>query len=79
MGMGMPHICNAGVGDVDDIIDERSGVLIKTLSDVEYDKAIQKLLSTTFDKDYIRSRSQQIYSLSAGVEKYSQVYKEVQK
>lgn len=79
MGMGMPHICNAGVGDVDDIIDERSGVLIKTLNYAAYKSAIQKLLGTIFDKDYIRSRSQQIYSLSAGVEKYKQVYEAVRK
>ena len=79
MGMGMPHICNAGVGDVDDIIDERSGVLIKTLNDAEYEKAIQKLLNSTFDKEYIRKRSQEIYALSAGVEKYEQVYKAVVK
>jgi glycosyltransferase involved in cell wall biosynthesis len=77
MGMGMPHICNAGVGDVDDIIDEKSGVLLKTLNTAEYEKAIQKMLSTTFDKDYIRFRSQQIYSLSTGVENYRKVYKAV--
>ena len=79
MGMGMPHICNAGVGDVDDIIDEKSGVLIKNLNDAEYEKAIQKLLNTVFDKEYIRSRSQQIYSLSEGVDRYQQVYQAVTK
>jgi hypothetical protein len=77
MGMGMPHICNAGVGDVDGIIDEKSGILIHALSQVDYEKAIQKLFSTSFDKAYIRSRSQQIYSLSAGVEKYKQVYEAI--
>ena len=79
MGMGMPHICNAGVGDVDDIIDEKSGVLIKNLNDAEYEKAIQKLLNTVFDKEYIRSRSQKIYSLSEGVDRYQQVYQAVTK
>jgi len=77
MGMGMPHVCNAGVGDVDDIIDEKSGVLIKSLDTAGYEGAIQKMLNTTFDKDYIRSRAQQIYSLSAGVEKYKEVYKRI--
>ena len=79
MGMGMPHVCNAGVGDVNDIIDEKSGVLIKTLNTAEYEKAIQKMLDTSFDKEYIRSRAKQIYSLSAGVEKYEQVYKVIEK
>ena len=74
MGMGMPHICNAGVGDVDDIIDEKSGVLIKTLNDAEYEKAIQKFLNTSFDAHYIRSRAEQIYSLVVGVEKYRRIY-----
>jgi hypothetical protein len=52
-------------------------VLIKILTDVEYEKAIQKMLNTTFDKAYIRLRAEQIYALSAGVEKYTQVYKQV--
>jgi len=77
MGMGLPHICNAGVGDVDDIIDEKAGVLIKTLSTAEYERAIQKLFSTSFDKNYIRLRSEEIYSLSAGVEKYREIYLKV--
>jgi glycosyltransferase involved in cell wall biosynthesis len=77
MGMGLPHICNAGVGDVDDIIDEKSGVLIKTLNDVAYDKAIQTLLDTTYDKNYIRVRVEQVYSLVVGVEKYKQIYKSI--
>jgi glycosyltransferase involved in cell wall biosynthesis len=79
MGMGMPHVCNAGVGDVDDIIDEKSGVLIKSLNTAEYEKAIQKMLNTFFDKDYIRSRAQQIYSLASGVEKYRDVYRAIEK
>jgi len=74
MGMGLPHVCNAGIGDVDDIIDEKSGVLIKTLNEAGYDKAIQTLLNTQFEKKYIRQRADEIYSLSAGVEKYRQVY-----
>ena len=79
MGMGMPHICNAGVGDVDDIIDDKSGILIKNLNDSEYENAIQKLLITSFDKEYIRSRSQKIYSLSEGVDRYHQVYQAITK
>ena len=77
MGMGLPHVCNAGVGDVDDIIDNKSGVLIKTLSVPEYEKAIQKLLNTSFDKSHILNRAQQIYSLSAGVAKYKAVYTDI--
>ncbi len=77
MGMGMPHICNAGVGDVDEIIDEKSGVLIKTLNDAEYEKAIHTLLNTTYDSTYIRQRAEQIYSLVVGVEKYKKIYQSI--
>jgi len=79
MGMGMPHVCNAGVGDVDDIIDDKSGVLINSLAVPEYEKAVQKLLSTSFDKTYIRNRAQQIYSLGSGVAKYKGIYAYVNK
>jgi hypothetical protein len=77
MGMGMPHICNAGVGDVDGIVDEKTGILIHTLNDGAYEKAIEKLFNTRFDKAYIRARSQQFYSLFAGVEKYRQIYEAI--
>ena len=77
MGMGLPHICNAGVGDVDSIIDEKSGVMIKTLSSVEYDKAILAVLNTTYDNTYIRSKAIEVYSLSNGVLNYQKVYRQI--
>ena len=77
MGMGIPHICNAGVGDVDEITDEKCGVLIYELNREGYIGAVKTLLSSAYDATYIRQRADEIYSLAKGVEKYSIVYKRI--
>ena len=79
MGMGIPIICNSGVGDTDMIIKESAGgSIIENFSDSEYRKvcmAIPELLKS--DKEKIRSGAQKFYSLKMGVEKYFNVYKEL--
>jgi glycosyltransferase involved in cell wall biosynthesis len=77
MGMGIPHVCNAGVGDVDSIVDEKSGVLIRSFNAQEYNKAIEVMLHTSFDAAYIESKAKDIYSLSRGVAGYRSVYETI--
>ncbi|MDB5283635.1 MAG: glycosyltransferase family 4 protein [Bacteroidota bacterium] len=79
MSMGIPHVCNAGVGDIDSIIDERSGVLIHKFERSEYEAAVKTILSTSLEPEYIRAKAEEVYSLFAGVEKYKQIYAEILK
>ena len=75
MGVGLPYVCNVGVGDVDEIIaDTNSGYAIKNFSVSDYNNAIQKLLTEKLDSEKIRQGAFKYYSLAKGVEKYHLVY-----
>lgn len=75
MGMGIPVICNTGVGDVDTIVEQSaSGVKVSSFSKEAYEQAIITFLNTTFNPHHIRNGAQQFYDLKNGVEKYSAIY-----
>jgi glycosyltransferase involved in cell wall biosynthesis len=74
---GVPVIANAGVGDMDRIIDpETNGsVLVADFSDTSLREAAKKILAT--DRTIpIRENSRQ-FDLPAGVAKYAAVYRQV--
>jgi hypothetical protein len=77
MGMEMPHVCNSGVGDIDAIIDKRSGVVVHQFNKAAYEEAVTQMLNTIPDKKYIRSKAEEFYSLAGGVNKYRLVYGKV--
>ncbi len=77
MGMGIPHVCNVGVGDVDGITEGlQSGILVREFSTTAYQIAIDKMFteSAAFNTEKIIATAHQIYSLEKGVQKYAQVY-----
>jgi glycosyltransferase involved in cell wall biosynthesis len=77
MGMGIPHVCNAGVGDVDGITEGlKSGILVREFSMTAYRSAIDKIISdsSSFNSEKIVAAADEIYSLPKGVQKYAQVY-----
>ena len=79
MGMGIPIICNSGVGDVDAIINEsKCGILVKNFNDLDYQKAINELDKLILvPKKQITLAAQKYYSLEGGVSKYKKVYQEL--
>lgn len=79
MGMGIPIICNAGVGDVDEIVNQTScGELVRECTAQEYSRISQKLEEIiNIDKQKIVEGAYQYYSLENGVEKYEEVYKNI--
>ncbi len=77
MGLGLPQICNSGVGDVDEIADEKCGVLVHQFTANDYQSAISTLLAKTYDSGYIRQRAEDIYSLEQGVARYKKVYESI--
>lgn len=76
LGMGIPVICNSGVGDVDRIVrDTQSGLLVEKFDDAEYDRIISQLdslLQTPPEK--LRAAAEKYYSLEEGVKRYLKVY-----
>ncbi len=79
MGMGIPLICNAGVGDTDDIVHRYgSGMII----DLKRNNAMQTAVDN-FDSlknippEKIIRGAQEYFSLDHGVQKYLEIYKKV--
>lgn len=81
MGMGIPHICNANVGDVEDILtDTKSGFVVKNFNNAEYNTIINNILHKPLPThDTIRQGAYKYYSLQEGVKKYLFVYRQVLK
>jgi hypothetical protein len=76
MSMGIPVICNSGVGDSDAIIlDTGAGSLVKEFTDKGYEQAIasiEQLLKA--DPAKIRAGASKYYSLDEGIARYKNVY-----
>ncbi|MBT8195984.1 MAG: glycosyltransferase [Bacteroidia bacterium] len=80
MSMGIPIICNSGIGDTDLIINESdSGILINDFTTEEYEKAISKIdASLLIDKKQSREVAAKYYDLKKATDTYIQIYKEAE-
>ncbi|MFL2589898.1 MAG: glycosyltransferase [Parvicellaceae bacterium] len=79
MNLGIPIICNSGVGDVDEIMGKSMPeLLVKEFSNKEYERVID-LITNNYkpNQKTIIETSHSYYSLEKGVEKYKEVYKEI--
>ena len=79
MNLGIPIICNSGVGDVDEIMEKSMPeLLVKEFSNKEYGRIID-LITNKYkpNQKTIIETSHTYYSLEKGVEKYKEVYKSI--
>lgn len=73
MAMGIPIICNEGVGDTDLIVQEsKSGITINKLTETSFSKLDFK--HKNFDAEHIREQAKHYLSLEEGVKKYARIY-----
>ena len=79
MNLGIPIICNSGVGDVDEIMEKSiPELLVKEFSNNEYDRVIDSIINDYKpNQKTLIETSISYYSLEEGVEKYKEVYKEI--
>ncbi len=79
LSMGMPVICNSGVGDVEDIVKKAdAGFVVHNFTENDFEKAIcyiPYLLKK--DPGEIRNAIKDLYSLSKGVELYAGCYRTI--
>ena len=74
MAMGIPLVCNAGVGDTDSIVHTyQSGIVIEKLNKETYEKAVEKGIS--YDREKTRTGANEYFSLETGVTRYAAIYK----
>jgi glycosyltransferase involved in cell wall biosynthesis len=75
MAMGIPVVCNAGIGDTDLVVNHyHSGVVANSTTDEAYKKAVSSLLNEKFDKVSIRAGADDYFSLEKGVASYNSIY-----
>jgi glycosyltransferase involved in cell wall biosynthesis len=81
LSMGVPVICNSGIGDVDAIINENNcGYLLNNYEENEMKTVISEIkLKKAFDKHSIRQIANKYFSLENGVQKYFEVYKKIER
>lgn len=76
MAMGLPIICNSGIGDSDRIIQESDGgVLVGGFDQKEYAAAIRMLKQKEVDHNRIRNYAIEHFSLKKGGQAYCEVYR----
>ncbi len=72
MAMGVPLICNAGVGDTDKIVlDNKAGIVLESCSKKHYEGIDYQ---QTWDKNKLREGAKSIFDLEKGVKEYADIY-----
>jgi glycosyltransferase involved in cell wall biosynthesis len=76
MSLGIPVICNAGVGDVEEIIlKTKAGFAVSNFSETEYQNCIENLdMLLETPKAIIIGGAFEFYNLEKGVESYNKIY-----
>lgn len=79
MGMGIPIIANANVGDVDLVMKQNpTGILISEFSADAYKDAIEKLLHLNDRKELeVRDLACEYFSLEKGISTFDQIYSKI--
>lgn len=78
MAMGVPVICNAGVGDSDKIIhDYQSGLLVNNYTPDAFQQTIATLPNHKFDPTAIREGCFDYFDLDKGIQSYARIYQKL--
>jgi len=78
MAMGIPVICNAAIGDTDQVVVQYdAGVVVDRFATEAYRSVIAKLKQKSFDAAAIRKGAEEFFSLEKGIEKYHRIYQAV--
>ena len=73
MAMGIPVICNAGIGDTDDIVNKYDAGYI--VHKFEYNQVLKSIIEKKeINKENIIKGAVEYFSLESGVQKYLEVY-----
>jgi hypothetical protein len=73
MGMGVPLLCNSGIGDSDQIVNKyQSGIVLNSLTDESYSKI--ELNKAAFPSESIRNGAKDYFDIEKGIKIYSDLY-----
>lgn len=75
MVLGIPVICNSGVGDTDMIVKKYdSGKIVDSLDEQDYREVVNNIEGISFDADKIRKGVLNYFPLKLGVSNYKEIY-----
>ncbi|MDD3876151.1 MAG: glycosyltransferase [Bacteroidales bacterium] len=76
MSMGIPLICNDGIGDTTEIIaPNKAGLVLSDFNEESYTKAVENIESLSgISPAHIRSLAMHYFSLEKGIERYNFIY-----
>ena len=79
LGMGIPLICNSGVGDTDEIVrKEEVGIVIDEFNNDAYKIAVEAFQDLVLiPQKHLRNVAEKHFSLEEGVKRYDAIYKRV--
>lgn len=78
MAMGVPIICNDGVGDTAAIVRKyNSGIVLKEFNKESYQVAINQFFDTQFDPSKLQAGAEDFFSLEKGAANYFKIYKSI--
>ncbi|MEZ5003139.1 MAG: glycosyltransferase [Chitinophagales bacterium] len=79
MGMGIPLICNDGIGDTSKVVrDYNGGAVLEAFNQASYLKIINKIdRICNLDKYEIRKGAKEFYALEIGVSRYKMIYEKL--
>jgi glycosyltransferase involved in cell wall biosynthesis len=76
MAMGLPVICNRGIGDTDLIVERHdAGVVIDRFGDVAWDEAIEEIRTHPFVARNIIAGAKATFDLNAAISEYRRIYR----
>lgn len=75
MAMGIPVICNSGVGDTDTIVKTyHAGFAVSAFDEDSYKKTLHQFFENNIEKEALRTGAIEYFSLKNGVKRYLHVY-----
>tara|TARA_Y100000991_G_scaffold215587_1_gene206663 strand:- start:2868 stop:3734 length:867 start_codon:yes stop_codon:yes gene_type:complete len=78
MNLGVPIICNTGIGDVDEIMKKcMPDLIVRSFSNEEYNRVLNNFFRIKYNSDNIIKTSKDYYSLSSGILKYKEIYQQL--
>jgi glycosyltransferase involved in cell wall biosynthesis len=78
LAVGLPILTNAGVGDVEAIVDElECGVALHAFTDASYDDALNRLERLSGTPRSRRARAQPYFDVELGIDRYDRIYQDL--
>jgi glycosyltransferase involved in cell wall biosynthesis len=75
MAMGIPIVCNQGVGDTSELVLQyESGYVMNDLEEKSFSVAIEQMKGIKWSKEKIREGAIQYFGLENGIQSYLRAY-----